>query len=153
MSYLRYGSTPPIRNMIQKHRTQQELIIKDWIWLSSHNNNKNFFQLTILESPSPPCQWESSIMFLVELVSVEQDSLVFPKWSAMVPGVASRDFGNWGKNHDNFGCMQISLVMSRVIFSDDWNDACKLITFFTVWQRCNFPWFMALDFCVIMHVY
>ena len=46
------------------------------------------------------------------------------------------------KNRDYFHCMQMSLVMSmRLIFGNDWNDACKLIAFFAVWQWCNFPRF------------
>ena len=52
------------------------------------------------------------------------------------------------KNRDDFHCMQMSFVMSmRLIFGDDWNDACKLMTFLAVWKWCNFPrlenpWFL-----------
>ena len=59
------------------------------------------------------------------------------------------------KSRDEFHCMQMSLVMSMTfIFGDDWNDACKLNTFFfAVWQWRNFPQIAALDFRVSMHVY
>ena len=163
MSYLRYGSTPPIRNMIQKHRIQQELnkmsngrILNKRLNMTvkSQQQQKISFNWQYSSLPVLLSQWESSIKFLLELALAEQDSkfimpeaffLFFnslPKWLSVVPGVASGDRGNWGKNRDNFRCMQISLVMSRFIFSDDWNDTCKLITFFAVWQ-----------WCVIMHVY
>ena len=33
------------------------------------------------------------------------------------------------KNHDDFLCMQMSLVMCTRFVFDDWNDACKLNTF------------------------
>ena len=46
------------------------------------------------------------------------------------------------KNRDDFHCIQMSPVMSmRLIFGCDWNEAYKLITFFAVWQWCNFPRF------------
>ena len=36
------------------------------------------------------------------------------------PGVPNGDRGNWGKNRDDFHCMQMSLTMSmRFIFGDD----------------------------------
>ena len=38
--------------------------------------------------------------------------------------VPSEDRGNWGKNSDDFHCMEMSLVMSMwFILGDDWNNA------------------------------
>ena len=70
-------------------------------------------------------------------------SSVFLNWSAMVPGVPSGDRGNWG-----YESWRLLLYANEsrdasmwFIFGDDWNDACKLITFLAVWQWCNFPRF------------
>ena len=44
------------------------------------------------------------------------------------------------KNGDEFHCMQMSLVMNmRFIFDDDWNEACKLITFSLFGSDVIFP--------------
>ena len=44
------------------------------------------------------------------------------------------------KYRDNFHFIQISLVMSmRFIFANDWNDACKLITFSLFGNDAIFP--------------
>ena len=83
---------------------------------------------------------------LVELAWAERDSLSLsfffvsraPIWRPCSQAFLAETVGTGDQNRDDFHCMQMRLVMSmRLIFGDDWVDACKLMMFFA--QAARMP--------------
>ena len=84
--------------------------------------------------------WCQNPCALVELAGAERDSLSLfffsswaPIWRPCSQAFLAETVGTGDQNRDDFHCMQIRLVMSmRLIFGDDWIDACKLMTFYAL---------------------